>query len=73
MKNTPFKTYGFNYECDGKNYALDVVAESSESAVRRVAAMGNATFVGALSENLDATLPIPSSGGCHSKARTEAG
>lgn len=69
MKNTPFKTYGFNYECDGKNYALDVVAESAESAMRRVAAMSNSTFVGALIEGLDATSPIPSSGDCHPKAR----
>lgn len=59
MNNTPFKTYGFNYECDGKNYALDVVAESAESATRRVAAMRNATFVGELIESSEAAPAIP--------------
>lgn len=45
---TSSKIYGFDYECDGKKYACDVLADSEESAKRRVAAMAKASFVGEL-------------------------
>lgn len=42
------KVYGFNYEHDGKRYAFDVVADSEESAKRRVISMATASFAGEL-------------------------
>lgn len=50
MENAPFKSFGFNYECDGKRYAFDILDVSEENAKRRAAAMANAEFVGELVE-----------------------
>lgn len=50
MNDTPFKVYGFNYECNGKKYAFDVLDASEESAKRRVSAMSKAVFDGELKQ-----------------------
>jgi hypothetical protein len=43
-----FKTYGFTYEYNGREYAFDVTASSPDEAKGRVSAMANATYDGEL-------------------------
>lgn len=57
MTNAPFKSYGFNYEYNGKYFAFHVVAESEEDARSRAAAMGGAKFFGELKEANDIETP----------------
>lgn len=48
MSETPYKSYGFEYSFNGKNYVLDVVASSVSEAEQRVAAMSSAKLIGEL-------------------------
>lgn len=62
MIDTPFKTFGFHYECDGKKYAFDLLAVSEENAKLRAAAMSNAVLDGELKhDDSDASLQGPRS------------
>jgi hypothetical protein len=51
MTNAPLKNYGFTYEVDGRSFSFTVIAESEAEAVRRVAAMSGAAFVGEVQES----------------------
>lgn len=42
------RSYGFDYECDGRHYAFHVMADSPDDAKRRVVLMATAGFVGEL-------------------------
>jgi hypothetical protein len=42
------RSFGFEYEYDGKQYAFHIVAESREEAEGRAAALVRAQFVGEL-------------------------
>lgn len=61
MKDASFKTYGFHYECDGKQYAFAVLAVSEENARKRVASMSEAALDGELRQDHSASAAISSS------------
>ena len=46
MENTPEKTFGFQYEHNGKRYMTDVSAATEAEARERIAAMAAASCVG---------------------------
>lgn len=68
MTNTPFKTYGFNYEYKGKQYAFDVLASSYDEATEQVAAMSRASFFGELKQ--EESTPQSASAAISSSAQT---
>lgn len=51
-------TFGFQYECNGHSYALDVCAHSPEEAQERVSRMSSASFIGKLQEENPSQLAI---------------
>jgi hypothetical protein len=55
MKQPHEKTFGFEYEHDGKRYATHVVALSREEATGRLASLAGAQCVGELYQEEDTT------------------
>jgi hypothetical protein len=46
----PLKSFGFDYEHNGRNYALTIVATTREDAQAQVASMAKAVLVGEMKQ-----------------------
>lgn len=55
MEHPREMTFGFEYEHEGRRFAFDLVASSLEEAMRRVASVAQASYVGKLHRHTDAT------------------
>ena len=56
MKNTPEKSFGFEYEYDGKHYAAHLVAANQDEAVARIRSLANGHCIGQLHSDSNATI-----------------
>jgi hypothetical protein len=54
MENSPEKSFGFQYEHDGKSCMFDVIAATRQEAEARLSSMARAECVGEICE-----MPLP--------------
>jgi hypothetical protein len=59
MKKLPSHIYGFQYKFEGRNYAIDLAATSSDEAKKRLRAVAKAKLIGPLVP-LDDRATVPS-------------
>jgi hypothetical protein len=71
MTNSSDKTFGFEYEYQGRHFAFHVIAVSQEEAEARVASMVTSKCVGQLLESTTDSMPVFSTAKTRARAKGE--